>query len=56
MKRTNNSKVIIIPQPPKFEDENPQGTTPAASQANTTATKDSTQQAAPKSEQSKDKA
>lgn len=56
MKRTNKSKVIIIPQPPKFEDENPQGTTPAASQASTTAPKASAQQAAPKAEQAQDKA
>lgn len=56
MKRTNKSKVIIIPQPPKFEDENPQGTTPAASQANPAAPKDSVQQASPMTESAKDKA
>lgn len=56
MKRTNKSKVIIIPQPPKFEDENPQGTTPAASQANPTAPKDSVQQASPMTGSAKDKA
>ncbi|MBR6864511.1 MAG: hypothetical protein IKM75_06575 [Bacteroidales bacterium] len=56
MKRTNKSKVIIIPQPPKFEDENPQGTTPAASQANPTAPKDSVQQASPMTDAAKDKA
>ncbi len=56
MKRTNKSKVIIIPQPPKFEDENPQGTTPTASQSSTTAPKDSVQQASPVTESAKDKA
>lgn len=48
--------MIIIPQPPKFEDENPQGTTPAASQANPTAPKDSVQQASPMTDAAKDKA